>query len=298
MSKFRRIVSTRIDLTKEFIAGQKLTIGPDGYTGTINISNLRMAFSVQKNMGWATNTCNLSIWNLSQQNRNSLKDFGDRVNLRAGYIDDTGVQDLFIGDTTTVSHAYDNPDIVTNIICGDGDKILNNVRINVSFDPGTTVETVIREIARLMGLPIIEIIIPDGAVYEFGFSDSNMGKDVLDNACARVNLTASVHNNGLHILPLFGSTNRPPFVINAETGMIGMPQRFTAKRKYLYTQNPQNGWKVRTTLSPQILPGDRVNIVSPRIDLISGTFSVYSVHHQGDTYGNDWYSEFEVYLLI
>lgn len=298
MSKFRRIASARIDLTKKYIAGKELTIGPDGYTGSIEISNLRMAFSIQKNFGWATNSCNLNIWNLSQQNRNALKDFGDRINVRAGYVDDTGLQTLFIGDSSVVSHSYASPDIVTTIVCGDGDKILNNVVLNVKFDPGTPVETVIREIARLMGLPIIEMIIPVGTVYPSGFSESRMAKDLLDLACSRVGLQVSVQNNGLHILPAFGSTRRPPFLINADTGMIGIPERFTSKRQYVYAQNPQNGWKVRTTLNPQILPGDRVDIISRRVELNSGTFVVYSIRHQGDTHGNDWYSELEVYLIL
>lgn len=298
MSKFRRIANVRIDLTKEYVAGRKLTIGPDGYTGMLNISNLRMSFSIQKNFGWATNSCNLSIWNLSQQNRNVLKDFGDRITVSAGYIDDTGLQTLFIGDSTVVSHAYASPEIVTSIMCGDGDKILNNVVLNIKFDPGTPVESVIREIARQMGLPVIELVIPPGEVYEYGFSESRMGKDMMDMVCARVGLQASVQNNGFHILPLFGSTRRPPFLINAETGMIGIPERFTSKRQYVYAQNPQNGWKVRTTLNPQILPGDRVNIVSKQVELPSGTFVVYSIRHEGDTYGNAWYSELEVYLII
>lgn len=298
MSKFRRVASARIDLTKEYVAGQKLTIGPDGYTGSINIANLRMAFSIQKNFGWSTNSCNLNIWNLSQQNRNALKDFGDKITFSAGYEDETGLQTLFIGDSTVVSHAYDSPDIITTIMCNDGDKILNNVVLNISFDPGTPVETVIREIARQMGLPIIELVMLPGRYYDYGFSESMLGKDMLDLACERMGLVASVQNDGIHILPLFGATRRPPFMINADTGMIGIPQRFTSKRSYVYAQNAQTGWKVRTTLNPQILPGDRVNIVSRRVDLPSGTFSVYSIRHEGDTYGNPWFSEFEVYLIL
>jgi hypothetical protein len=298
MTNFRRVANVRIDLTKEFVAGQTLTIGPNGYTGTVSFSKLRIAFAVQKNLGWATNTCSVSVWNLSQDNRNLLKDFGDRINLSAGYEEQTGPQVLFIGDSTLVQHSYDMPDIVTTIDCGEGDKILNNVRIKVSFDPGTLVEVVIREIARLMGLPIIELIIPPGTVYEYGFSEGGMAKDLLAMACSRVGLLATVQNQGLHILPLFGSTQRPPFLINAETGMIGIPKRYTYKRQYLYTQGAQNGWVVRTTLNPQILPGDKVNIISRRVDLPSGTFGVYSAKHVGDTYGNDWYSDFEVVLIV
>lgn len=288
MTKFNRTAVLGIDLTNSTRTG---------YIGSIKLTNLRISFTIQKNLAWSTNTCSVSIWNLSQSNRNRLKDFGDRITLSAGYVDETGPEILFIGDSSQVSHAYSQPDIITTIECGDGDKVLNNVRISVSFQANTPVRQVIETIAQQMGLALVEFIVPANKVYEFGFSFVGMAKDGLDTACNYLGVKWSVQNTGLHILPVDGATQRPPFLINADTGMIGVPQRYTYKRRDLYRSGPNPGWIVQTSLNPQILPGDKVNIVSTRVDLPSGTFQVYSIRHEGDTYGANWRSSLEVILL-
>ena len=115
-----------------------------GYHGRLQLQNLRMAFTIQKNLAWSTNSCSLRIWNLSADNRNQLKDYGDQVTLYAGYQDvlsqpiyytgnTSGTQLLFRGDTTNVRHSFDYPDIVTVIECGDGERYVNQKLIEITF---------------------------------------------------------------------------------------------------------------------------------------------------------------------
>lgn len=297
MTQFIRVATVRVDLTKEFYPGQLLNYKPGSYTGVMELSNLRIAFTVQKNIGWATNSASLSIWNLSTKTRNRLKDFGDKVTISAGYEQEIGPQILFIGDSSTLSHVVDTPEIVTTIDCADGERILMNNRINVSYDPGTTVEYVIRDMAAKMNLPIIEIQSAEGKVYEFGFSYEGIGREGLRKAFEKAGLVGSVQNTGLHVIdPNIGSS-RPPFIISPESGMIGIPQRYTNRRRLLFTQGLQTGWIVRTVLNAQIIPGDRIQIISTRADIKGGTFIVISIKHTGDTYGDSWFSELEVILL-
>jgi hypothetical protein len=273
MTRFNRIASVEIDLRNSTFSG---------YIGSIKLANLRIAFSMQKNLAWSANTASVKIWNLSQENRNRIKDYGDQVIVSAGYSQDAGEQLLFIGNTTQVSHAYEQPEIITTLDCGDGERILNQKNIAVSFKEKVAVRQVVETIAQQMGLTISEFSPTDNVVYEQGFEFIGMGKNAIDKTVSRLGLKWSVQNGKLQIIPQFGTTSKP--------------QRFTDKRASLYLDGPKTGYIVTTTLRPDILPGDLINVKSQRIGL-DGPYSVFSIKHEGDTFGPNWRSIMEIILI-
>lgn len=266
------------------------------YTGNLEIRNLRMAFSILKTESWATNKCTLRIWNLSADNRNRISIFGDEVRLSAGYRMETGAQLLFVGDTTQVSHIFAEPEIITVLACGDGDRSLNNILVSVSFGANIPVRTVIESIASQMQMEISTNLPNTFLVYANGFSDSGLAKDVLDNACNKAKIKWSVQNGKLVFYSNSGASPRPPLEINAENGMIGIPERYTDKRGSLYVDGPNVGWKVRTLLRPDIIPGDRVNVRSNRVNC-NGLFYVISIEHVGDNFGSQFESLLELVAI-
>jgi hypothetical protein len=295
MTNFNRLARVFVRLSNETL---------DGYKGDLTLSNLRISFSIQKNLAWSTNTAQVRVWNLSGDKRNILRDYGDQVTLYAGYEFGGGEQILFIGDTVSVQHIFDLPEIVTVLECGDGDKYANQKTVSVSFQKGATARDVINEIARQMGITVLKFD-SDNLIYKEGFSSVDMGKDALDKACRYLGLEASIQNNNLQIIPQGGTLDQTPFIINADTGMIGIPQRYTFKRSDLYRKRADvshtqigypTGWKVQTTLRPDIFPGAKVQIQSTHIDL-KGIFRVETIRHEGDTYGPIWRSNLEVTLI-
>jgi hypothetical protein len=290
--QFDRVINAKIRL----IDDSKVN-----FRGELSINNLRMAFSIFKSESSSTNTCSLRIYNLGANNRNQLAQFGDEVRLFAGYRFEAGAQLLFVGNTTQVSHIFAEPEIISVLDCGDGDKTLNNTLVSLSFAENTPVRTVIQTIADKLGLVIAEFSATDNLNYATGYKFAGLAKDALNIACSRLNLVWSVQNQNLVIIKQNEATARPPFEINANTGMIGIPQRYTDKRQYLYRALPPNGapkpgWKVRTLLRPDILPGDRVRIRSTRVDM-DGLFYVISIRHEGDNYGPNFESLLEVIAL-
>jgi len=267
-----------------------------GYVQKIVIENLRISFNIQKSESWGTNTANIRIWNLNPDNRNIIKDYGDEVSLFAGYANQPGEQLLFVGDTTKVSHTFAQPEIVTSLECGDGERVLNQRLISVSFQEKIPIRQVIQSVANDMDLGIAYFAPTDNLVFEQGFSFVGMAKNCLDKVTAALGLQWSVQNKQLIIIPNNGTTDRPPYTINADTGMIGVPERFTYKNKDLFTGGPKTGWRVSTVLRPEIVPGDRVDIQSQKVDM-KGPFTVDIARHDGDTYGDVWRSNFEVVLV-
>lgn len=284
--KFYRQATLRIRLRNDDFTG---------YIGTVTISGLRVSFSITKSLSWSTNSAVIKIWNLSQTNRNLIKDYGDEVTLYAGYELDGGPQVLFIGDTTAVSHIFEQPEIVTVLECGDGEKFINQLRVSLSYAEGTSARTIITEIAAQMGIALIEYAASDDLVYRQGFKFIGMGKDALTIVCDKLGLQWSVQNNGLQVIPLNGTITQQAIQVNQATGMQGIPQRFTYKRLDLYkaVTAPTTGYKVHVALNPLILPGSKIILQSSHLDF-KGPYRVENIRHEGDTYGFIWSSNLEV----
>jgi len=109
----------------------------------------------------------------------------------------------------------------------------------------------------------------------------------------------SIQNESLIILPVNGVSRKPTHQINIDTGMIGVPQQFTYRSKYLPGAARLIGWRVQTLLRPEILPGDQVRILSSKVNFnLDGNFKVVQIMHNGDTHGNPWDSTIEVIPVV
>lgn len=271
----------------------------NGYIDTITIRGLRIAFSINKSLSSTTNSAVVKVWNLGQKNRSLIKDFGDEVTLYAGYREDGGPQVLFIGDTSTVSHIYEMPEIVTILECGDGEKFINQLRVSLSFSSEVQAQTIISAIARQMGLDFVEFASSDNLVYRQGFKYIGMGKEALQIVCDKLGLQWSIQNNQLQVIPINGTISEPIIQVNQSTGMQGIPQRYTYKALQIYNSKEQRntGYKVNVALNPFILPGSKIDLASTHLS-VRGPYRVETVRHEGDTYGALWTSQLECTELL
>ena len=264
-----------------------------GYRGNLDVSNLHMSFSVVKTLGLDANTAQIRVWNLSQSTRKQLENFGDQIRIFAGYRDGGGAQLLFVGNSTQVSHVWAEPDFVSTFNCGDGERTLNNSNLNVSYAPNTSAETILRDMATRLGMDVAYFAPHASKEYFNGYQYVGNAKKGLDIVSKYINLQVSVQNNNLYFLPINNGIEKPPTDINAQTGMIGIPERYTDLRGYYIKVGPKTGWKVRTLLNPFIIPGDIVRIKSVQADM-NGLFYVEKITHTGDNFGQDFTSLLEV----
>lgn len=270
-----------------------------GYIATILIKGLRVSFSIIKSLSSTTNSATIKIWNLSQDNRNLIKDFGDEVTLYAGYRDEGGAQVLFVGDTSTVYHIYDLPEIVSVLECGDGEKYINQIRVSLTFAGDVQARTIISSIASQMGIQFVEFASSQNLIYRQGFKFIGMGKDALDIVTQKLQLQWSVQNNQLQVIPLNGTISEPIIQVNQANGMQGIPQRFTYRALDLYRSidKRNTGYKVNVALNPFILPGSKIDLASSHLNF-RGPYRVDTVRHDGDTFGSVWTSQLECYELL
>lgn len=270
-----------------------------GFIRTFEIPNLRISFNLTKSIAWATNTGYIRIYNLSSDTRNSINYYGDRVELQAGYANGSGLQTLFVGRTTAVSHQFDAPEITTTLECADGDQFVNNKKGAYSFAPGTAARTVIQSIANDMQVDIGDISSSDNLAYPRGFSDTNLSKECMIKACNLLNLQASIQNNALYVVPKNRPRDIPPIDISESNGMQGVPERFTYKSLWEYKAQdaPTAGYKVNTILNPLILPGVPATLTSSHLNIFKEPHWIQTVRHAGDTHGPLWTSNLEMTLV-
>lgn len=267
--------------------------------GQIVVENLRVAFSVKKTLNWGTNTLIASIWNLRPTKRQAIRDFGQKVTLYAGYKDQATTGLLFLGRTTQVSHKFEQPEIISTLECGDGERNLNTILFPFSYRENVRALTVLNDIAAKMELKISQLGDVLDKEYPKGWSSAGLAKEALDDVCNYLGVQWSVQNEELVILPVNVAAKKIPHQINIDTGMIGVPEQFTYRAQYLPQAARLIGWRVKTLLRPEILPGDEVRIQSSKVNFnLDASYKVIAIIHNGDTHGNPWDSTLEVIPLV
>lgn len=268
------------------------------YIGSMEVNNLRISFSILKTLSPSVNTAQIRVWNLNQNKRNELNNYGNEIKLLAGYRQETGPQLLFQGQSRLVNHTFNGTDIISSFDCGDGEKNFNLIVDSSSFGANTSAFIIISYYATKLGMEIINPLIIPQKTYANGFKHVGQVKIGLQKVCDFVGLVPSVQNGNL--LLTLDSLGRDflPFEINSDTGMIGTPERNTDRKgsdyRAITRQSSFNpGWKVTTLLRPDIIPGDRIRLRSRKVD-IDGVFKVFSIRHIGDNYGDIFQSTFEV----
>jgi len=271
--------------------------GEDG----IELSGLRFVFKIkQYDLQTPTNIA-IRVYNLSEDTANRIQKEFTRLILQVGYEGgDYGV--IFDGTIVQVRRGRENAtDTYVDITGAEGDEALNFAVISTAVQAGASFQDRIAVLQKALeakgiktgyvaGMP--ENRLPRGRVY-FG-----MARDHLRGIAFSTGTAFSVHRGELQIVPVDGYLPGEAVVLNANTGMIGMPEQ------------TQDGIKVRCLLNPKIKVAGRVQIDNAAIQQAplnigisgaaqngfipaitdDGIYRVVVCEHEGDSRGPAWYS--------
>lgn len=274
-----------------------VTIGPPG-EGGLKISGLRVSFRIVKDDDKDPNEASIDIYNMSEESRRKIDSVDSLLYLDAGYVDGTGIETLFVGNITDITHHITPPDISTKIIVNDGSKDLQDKRMSLSFESGISGREVLRQILNSfsMGNNFKDISIP-GIKYANGVSFSGSSRNALTKATSFLGLNWSIQNNEIKLVQFDGDDGSRAVLLSPDTGMIGSPEKISFKtRNYkgLSKKDDIPGWRITSLLQPQLVPASKVVINSKELTTENSLFSVMSVSHSGDTHGSEWHSIIEV----
>lgn len=255
---------------------------------TLITTELDIVFKVTKTLKKEPNTLELTIFNLNETHRQQLQQKENPViQLEAGYAQKNGI--IFLGDIRDVRSEYTKPDWVTTLASGDGERATQFDRINKSFAAGTSLPTVIEEVAKSMGdigLGNLKQIAATGELPQGGGKQFVNGVTVSGNSAREMSrivrsagLEWSIQDKTFQLLEAGQALQTTAIVLTPDTGLIGSP-----------TIGSDGVLVFTSLLNSDILPGKQLQVKSALID---GLFRVERCEYVGDTAGNDWYVQGE-----
>jgi hypothetical protein len=266
----------------------------------LDLSNLRIVFSIKRSDAQTPNTAEIRVYNLSDETVNRLKKEFTHVTLQAGYESNYGV--IFSGNIKQIrSGREDGTDSFIDIAAGDGDEAYNYAVVNTTLAAGSTQKAQIGAAAK----PMESKSVKQGFIDETGVVKLPRGKvmygmarDYLRQSAKATDTSWSIQDGKIQVIKLTGVLPNQVVVLNSKTGLIGTPEQTNDGIKTRCLLNPtlKIGGKVKINESdvaeaalPDTSKKDDVNkSVSIEKD---GFYRLLVVEHKGDTRGNDWYSD-------
>lgn len=265
----------------------------------VEITEMRVQFQISKSLGKEPNTCEITVTNLSKEERAFLQRPRTYVRLEAGYNEE--YRHLFSGDVLDVVPTRAGVDHSTLIQVADGARAFLAARSNRSYGAGVTLRQVLNDAARSMQLELPKALVTSTDLdqqFANGFSMSGWTRDELTRLLAPYGYAWSVQSGQLQILRDEDVSPETERLITGGvdgTGIIGSPELGSS---YTKAGKLVKGGKPKLTVScllyPEITPGGRIRVESPDLN---GSFRVQQVQHTGDTYGPEWTSTIEAKAL-
>ena len=290
-------------------------VGPVANKETgLDLSQLRVNFSLKKMVNPTPNILYARIYNLSPKTEQKVKEFG-RVSLSAGYQKNFGL--LFDGTVVQYVQGKENAvDTYLDIWAGDGDMPNNNSVTNVTWPAGTSVVDKIKYMASTMEGVVIGDIKPEGGDEKSVRAETKvaMTRDAIRDYA---NDTASwyyIDNGTFHMIPMMGYREGQEVVLTPKTGLIGMPQVSPDGIHATCLINPKlrlggviqirdNDGRSGLSNVP-FIPGSTVPWAGIDVPAATGTkkfaaaptsptgrYTILLMEHHGDSRGTPWYTE-------
>ena len=276
----------------------------------LDLSNLRIKFSVKQTDSQSPNTADIRVYNVSDEtalsmliNLNPPPGIGistpGRVVLQAGYQSNFGV--IFQGNIKQVILGRESAtDTFVDIVAGDGHLAYNYAILNTTLAAGSTQMNQISAAALAMspynvGLGYVSqaqaVALPRGKVM-YGNA-----RNYLRAVAQNTNQTWSIQSEKITFVPKTSYLPGTAVVLTSKTGLIGTPQQ------------TNEGVNIKCLLNPTIKVGGRVNIAEATVENFKvnlaqpnspanipppltqdGTYYVLTLEQTGDTRGTDWYT--------
>lgn len=253
------------------------------------ITDLRVRFTVKKNLRKEPNTAEIKVSNLAPESRAALQRKGMRVVLQAGHADT--IATIYVGDSRDVEPPLHEStgEVVTTIQCGTSERAYLHARVSESFRAGVHLADIAVNLARAMGLDSTaaeaKIRAESGRVYAAGHAAHGRASRELERVLRANGFEWSVQDGQLQVRRPGEPAVKRIVELSPETGLVGSAEFGSPEKK-----GGKPTIKIRAILQPDLQPGGRVVVTSQRQ---AGTLLIKKLQHSGDTASNEWYSDIE-----
>lgn len=230
-----------------------IEIGSDG-------ADFKIEFTITKSRDISANMCDIRVYNLSPDIRQTSDNEYDRIVLEAGYGDEESntYGTIFDGWIKKLTHSRSGDDVVSQYIGRDGGVAYSSARVNKTYDGNSTYRGIVKDISLNMNNIVVGDIsgIPDSAlVSESGRTETYSGTalSAINRIARKFDARANIENGVLDIISNSSGKKDSSSVplISKDSGMIGSPSV------------TEKGINVRTFLIPFIRPNSFIHVVDP-----------------------------------
>lgn len=255
----------------------RIQIAKNDNTGTIEINPpFSIEFSVVKTTLGSANICNIRIYNLALNTRESIhRDFftaGDKlqfINFFAGYQDNMPL--MVSGSVNRCWSVRQGVNVITNIDCWDAGLAYSGILLDGKppYPKGTPRKAIIRdlmlELQRRAGVEIGAIGDIQGVINK-GYSATGTIIYALQEFTAD---NFFIENNKSYVLQAPEVIRGDYPTLNAETGLISTPEK---ANQYV---------TVTTVFEPRIRLGQVINLNSKVVTRYNSQYKIISIQHSG-----------------
>ena len=283
------------------VGGQKLSIQKINPVTKAITPALRVKFAIEKSDNRDPNCSSLEIYNLSEPNRRVLQAGAELAEtsrkaglfydwplvIESGYAGSMGM--VFSGDIVHADSHLEGVDWKTTIEAEDGGNRYRYARLpkgGLSFGAGTPVLTVLTALATALGVGLGNSAAHFALGAQRGYLNFDHGVALTGRVVKLLNkyVTSagyhwSIQDGQLQVLAPDETLMDSITVLSSLTGLVGSPEK-----------GEKGVIKAKSLLQPSIKPGRRVMMLSKAI---TGSYKATKVSIFGDTWGTDWYTEFE-----
>lgn len=259
----------------------------------IEITQLRIKFSVDKHVGAEPNTADITIFNANDETRAFVDHKPLTVKLDVGY---AGIYRLlFIGDIRYSNSERNGTEWETKLQVADGSRAFAFARVNRSYKKPIRTLDVLRDAAASMSLklpPEAEQSPELRQALATGISMHGPTREILTRLLAPYGYSWSIQNQTLQILRDDQVREDQAVLVSKRTGLIGSPARSTPSKD---GKPPTVTWKM--LLYPELTPGAKARLES---ETIQGEYRMQKITAEGDTHAEDedsWTSSVEARTL-
>ena len=238
---------------------------------TLKSSDLDIEFTVNFDDDMEANEAEISVYNLSQNTINQIKNKSE-ISIEAGYKGDTGV--IFTGYVTKVKTTREGADKLTTIKCLD--TIKEHTIEEITKSAGTLASDILYELLQKTHLRIDRFRARRDHKYE---EEQKIDGDLMAaiKTYSQVCGVSTFIKNGGIICCYLKDVDGLIFDLSEDTGLIGTPEEFTEEISISdEAKEIVNGYECDMLLQHRVSAGSQVNLKS--LDA-NGTYRVCSGQH-------------------
>lgn len=280
----------------QFIIG---TQGQGLSIDNLTTAGLKVKFEITKTLQKEPNQAKFSIYNLNDDHVAQIQNEYTDIIFSAGY--EGNVKQLYVGNTQYVTYYRDGLDMITEMVCGDGDKGFRKGYVNKTFASGSTDASVVDYCASQLGVTTRKDAMQlSDAGYLRGRTYSGMAHDTLDDIARSNGCNWSIQDGVLHMVRADSMLNQDEAVVlSVDTGLLEAAERTDKGIQAKCLLNPSisvnsavkldnSALKVQLAQKKNLTKEARPPVVATNKD---GIYKVFKVRHTGDTHANDWVTD-------